>query len=72
LLARYGPCSALSWVYPSGYCRQPFFNFGDAIVLFTAVALALFNVYAGKMLRTGLLWSWSIEYASAGRISRCS
>ena len=29
---------------------QPFFNFGDGIVLFTTVLLALFNVYAGKTL----------------------
>lgn len=100
----------------------PFFNFRDAIVLFTTVLLALFNAYTRKMilryrattiapiatmggvvvlfriatacgslrtipLPTGLeriallfcgkvggagfllLWSWAIEYASAGRIA---
>jgi hypothetical protein len=63
-------------VYPSGYWQQPLFNADNAIVLFTMVPLALFNVYAGKMLlrvEAGVrrLWSWSIEYVSAGRISRC-
>jgi drug/metabolite transporter (DMT)-like permease len=101
---------------------QSFVNRGDAVVMFTTILLALFNVYAGTMLRRYrattivpiatmgglvvlfglaathgslraipllaapdwialffcgtaggagvlLLWSWAIEYASAGRVA---
>jgi drug/metabolite transporter (DMT)-like permease len=49
LCAVLGVLIGLSGRLPSS-TAQPLVNFGDAIVLFTTMLLALFNVYAGAML----------------------